>query len=312
VRVELLSDRRKPQPTWLIDDNGCMADSQSPALRRDLNAWHIGDGFTDYAVRNLGFVAVQLHGAPGALAVHVRLRPSHVSPVAFSGLMYWLSDKQPRRVMLSRLDDGAWHSEVLGDCMMATPKLATLVKRAQCGRKDDFLAKQTAIENFAPEHPLRALLSARGDLAEAVARLDLDAVRAIAGPLVQGRFTLSTADQALRRVVVRSVGNGYSAETNYWLNRIIGHRLTDLPDSDYGGWASDAYAQAMSTGIPQADAIDIFVEWPFEGRRRYRNHRLLLPLPLADGQGYAMLGATVPAPGLDLRLQRGEPTAQVG
>ena len=72
----------------LIDDAGSVTDSRSLNLRTNLRAVHIGDGFDDYAVRNLGFVALQ----PGTRSVHIRLRPSHVSPVAFAGLMYWLAE----------------------------------------------------------------------------------------------------------------------------------------------------------------------------------------------------------------------------
>ncbi len=282
--------------TLLIDDDGTVADSRSTTYRASLHALHTGDGFIDYAVRNLGFIAVDAQRA----SVKLRMRPTHVSPIAFAGLMYFLADKRPDRVLLSKLDRDGWQHEFLGSGDVAQPKLARLVARAQCARDGDFLAEPADIDQLPADHPLHQLLDARAALLDAAERHGLDAVAAIAAPLTKGRFALSTADAAINRIVLAAIGNGYNPESQYWLSRIVGHRMNDLPDARYGAWTYDAYAAALKAGTPALDRCDIIVDWPRDGRTRYRNQRLMLPLQLANGS-HTLVTATVLDPTVNLR-----------
>jgi hypothetical protein len=132
------SVRALPAPTLLIDDHGRVTDSRSLSLRASLNALQVGDAFTDYAIRNLGFAAVRMIRT----AAHVRLRPTHVAPTAFCGLMDWLSDRRPERVLLSWLDAGSWSHAVFGTSEAAAQRLDSLVSRAQCLGSGDLLARR--------------------------------------------------------------------------------------------------------------------------------------------------------------------------
>jgi hypothetical protein len=100
--------------TLIIDDGGRFTDAASSGLRSELHAWTLGDRFTDYAIRNLGFI--ELVTQPRA--VRIKLRPAVTSPTAFAALMYWLADHPTPRVMLSHhVDD--WRHEVIGDRFFA-------------------------------------------------------------------------------------------------------------------------------------------------------------------------------------------------
>ena len=151
-------ERKQPRaPTLLIDDEGAVSDSCSLALRSRLNAVQTGDAFGDYAIRNLGFVSLQ----PTQKSVHVRLRPTHVSPVAFASLMYWLADQQPDRVMLTAWEKGDWQHHMLGNGDMAAVKIAQVVGRAQRRQDRNFLAEERTIESLAADDPMRQPYEAR-------------------------------------------------------------------------------------------------------------------------------------------------------
>lgn len=285
--------------TLLIDDEGGVNDSRSFAMRSRLNAVQTGEAFGDYAIRNLGFVAVQ----PSQKSAHVRLRPSHVSPVAFAGLMYWLADHGPDRVMLTVFEKGEWQHQMLGSGDTAALKLAQIVGRAQRRDDDSFLAAEREIETLAKDDPMRQLYEARADLEAAVRRHDLDLAGRIMSKHVGGRHLMSSADHALKRIVLASIGNGFAEEASYWMGRIVGHRLEDMPDARYGAWTAESYATAMREGIARLHDIDIMVQWPSEKLRRYRTRRLLLPMK--DGQERpVVLSASLPDAGIDLRRSR--------
>ncbi len=291
--------QRKLTTTLLIDDEGSVNDSRSLNLRTKLHAVQIGDAFSDYAIRNLGFVAIQ----PAQKSVHIRLRPSHVSPVAFAGLMYWLADQQPERVMLATLDRDDWQHQMLGNSDTAAVKIAQIVNRAQRRHDENFLAAERQIDDLAPDHPLRQLYEARAQLQDAMARLDLDLVNQVMGTHVGGRFSVSQADPELKRIVLASVGHGFAAEAGYWMRRAVGNRMEDMPDARYGAWAADTHAQAIRSGMPQLNDIDIIVQWPSEKPRRYRTKRLLLPMRDCDNR-HVVLSATLPDSSIDLRASR--------
>lgn len=295
-----LADRKPNRaPTLLIDDEGGVNDSRSLALRTRLNAVQAGDAFGDYAVRNLGFVAL----LPSQKSAHVRLRPSHVSPVAFAGLMYWLADHEPDRVMLTAWEQGDWQHQMLGNGEAAATKIAQMVARAQRRSDDSFLAEERNIDALPTDDPMHQLYEARAELEAAVRRHDLDLAGRIMSAHVGGRHLMSSADHNLKRIILSSVGNGFAEEASYWMSRIVGHRLEDMPDARYGAWTAESYAAAMREGIARLHDIDIMVQWPSEKKRRYRTRRLLLPMKDSQERP-VVLSASLPDAAIDLRRPR--------
>jgi hypothetical protein len=95
----------------VFDDSGEMWDAKSYRLVEMLQASLYGEELLNYAVKNLGFVVV--NDSKGSL--RIRVRPSVVSPMAFSGFLYWLLDRSVERVLLSILDKTGWTHEMFGD-----------------------------------------------------------------------------------------------------------------------------------------------------------------------------------------------------
>jgi hypothetical protein len=115
--------------TLIIDDEGRVHDGRSAALRAELSAFHLGDRFADYAIRNLGFIAVAvLRGS-----MRLQLRPSHVSEDALGGLYRHLAEERPERVLLSKLAAGRWTHVFLDGRARFDSQVASIVARAREG-----------------------------------------------------------------------------------------------------------------------------------------------------------------------------------
>jgi hypothetical protein len=283
--------------TLLIDDSGTLTDSASPALRADLSALGTGSDFTDYCIRNLGFVAV----ASNDTSVHVRLRPTVVSPIAFAGLMYWLGENMGKRVMLSVLD-GEWSHRMIANTRDAMASIPVLVRAAQFDRGHDFLARPRDPMTLPNAHPFRALLRLHKELAHAFSNNQKSALFTIADDRLHGRYTISTADGNLSNLIMGHVGDGHASAANYWLKRSIGQRMSDLPDTALGSWTTEAHLDVAKSGRIRLDDLDLVIEWPNEGRQRYVYQRLLLPLQ-HDADGHAVLCATFSDRSINLRAE---------
>ena len=210
--------------------------------------------------------------------------------------------------MLSTFEDTDWRHQVIGNSDKAVAQIRQLVARAQRPRDDNFLIAPRAIADLAADHPMRRLYEARAELQDAVARLSLNDVSRLMADHVGGRHSISTADPKLNRIVLAAVGDGFDAEPSYWLRRVIGCRLDDLPDASYGAWAVETYAEVIRQGDPQLHDLDVMIGWPDDGsRKRYRSKRLLMPMK--DGEGHhVVLSATLADASIDLRRSlRDEP-----
>ena len=283
--------------TLLIDDSGTLSDSASPALRANLNAWGTGSDFLDYCIRNLGFVAV----ANNATSVHIKLRPTIVSPIAFAGLMYWLGEHMGKRVMLSVLD-GDWSHRMIATTREALADIAMLVRSAQFDRANDFLARPRDPLSLPEANPLRTLVRLQAELTDAYGKGQIAKVLGTADERLRGRYTISTADGNLSNLIMGHVGDGHAHEANFWLKRSIGQRMRDLPDTALGAWTTDAHLDVAKTGQMRLDDLDLVIEWPNHGRQRYVYQRLLMPLH-HSADAHAVLCATLSDRSINLRAE---------
>ena len=278
--------------TQIIDDNGHFHDPNAPSFRARLNAGASGDALTDYTIRNLGFIAV----AKDRAAARIKLKPDRISPIAFAALMYWLADQRAERVMLSRLE-ATWQHELLGDGAASAAKLMHVFRESRRPRAGDFLREPAEVNSTDPQNPLLALMRLRDEYG---AQLDHARLAPVLNSALGGRFTVIHAAPGHDRLTIEKVGHGLSVEAGYWLQRSVGARVEDAADSDFGAWASAHYREVLKSGVPALDNIDVVVDWPHAGRRRYCYKRLLLPIAAKNNQR-GLLCATLQDRSIDLR-----------
>lgn len=97
---------------YLIDDQGELWHGESRQMRAAFGSPFSGTEFVDFAVRNLGFVAINIHGA----SCQMRLRPSFAAPRALISFRNWLQQAKVERVVITIFEDGrqgGWQDELV-------------------------------------------------------------------------------------------------------------------------------------------------------------------------------------------------------
>ena len=280
----------------VFDDQGEVWDAKSRRLAHDLNASIEGEELTDYAIRNLGFVAAKdLNGS-----LRISLRPSVVSPIAFSALMYWLHDRSADRVLISYCDREFTH-EMTRSRDEAVRKLMSRVDFGQGARDGDFLQEDLPLDGLPQTSPLWDVLEA---WRASGGKFDRERLAPLLERALNGRFVLVEASPERPSMVIKDVGSGLSKPAEYWLARSIGNRVEDQPDYDYGKWIANYYRDVVTQGAPRLGNVDAVINWPQQSRRSFRYQRLLVPFS-GDGNSTMLMAASLADPAINLRVKPG-------
>lgn len=280
----------------LFDDRGEVWDAQSRRLADDLQASISGEELLNYAIRNLGFIAVkEMNGS-----VRISLRPTVVSPIAFSAILYWLHDRAADRVLISFFDR-EWSHEMLRSSADAVRRLMARVDFRQGARDGDFLQQSLSLESLTQSSPLKGVLDM---WSTSGGKYDRERLAPLLERALNGRFVLVEASPDRPSLVIKDVGGGLSKPAEYWLARSIGNRVEDQPDYDYGKWIADFYRQVITTGEPSLGDVDAVINWPQQSRKSFRYRRLVVPFN-GEGNSTMLLGASLVDPGINLRVKPG-------
>ncbi|MFM9940089.1 MAG: hypothetical protein ACKVP7_11405 [Hyphomicrobiaceae bacterium] len=104
---------------FFIDDAG--------ELKR-LSRYDLEDAkLADNLVQNIGFISVRVK----ASSIELRLRPKVVTVEALIGLMYWLADTRPTRVILTVWVDNAWRPAIASSREWRAGRICELIKTAE-------------------------------------------------------------------------------------------------------------------------------------------------------------------------------------
>ena len=278
----------------LFDDRGEAWDAGSTRLAEALQSSIMGEELANYTVRNLGFVAV----SEDDRAARIRVRPTVVSPVAFSALLYWLHDSAKDRYVLSFLED-EWSHEVVGARDELVRRLMQRVGGRAPDREGDFLHRQRPLHQLSESSPLRAMLNIWSDCN---GKYDLERIHPLLEKALDGRFVLVEAPPGNSNLMIRDIGSGLRKPAGQWLARSIGLRVEDQPDYAYGRWVARSYRNVIDRGQPDLGDVDAVISWPQQSRQSFRYKRLLLPFKREDNSA-VLLGATLADPTINLRVK---------
>ncbi|MBX9588488.1 MAG: hypothetical protein K2X43_04230 [Hyphomonadaceae bacterium] len=281
----------------VFDDQGELWDARSRRLALDLHASIAGEELVDYAIRNLGFVAAKEMGA----SLRISLRPSVVSPIAFSALLYWLHDRSADRVLIS-FCDREWTHEMMRSREEAVRRLMSRVDFGQGTRDGDFLQQELSLESLPPSSPLRDVLEmwrASGG------KFDRERLAPLLERALQGRFVLAEAAPNRPSLLIKDIGSGLRRPAHHWLSRSIGLRVEDQPDYAYGKWVAGTYRDVLNKGEPDLGDVDAVIRFPQEARQSFRYKRLLVPFTADE----IILCASLVDPDINLRVK---PRNEVG
>ena len=233
-------------------------------------------------------------------SLRISLRPSVVSPIAFSALMYWLHDRSADRVLISYCDRESTH-EMTRSRDEAVRKLMSRVDFGQGARDGDFLQEDLPLDGLPQTSPLWDVLEA---WRASGGKFDRERLAPLLERALNGRFVLVEASPERPSMVIKDVGSGLSKPAEYWLARSIGNRVEDQPDYDYGKWIANYYRDVVTQGAPRLGNVDAVINWPQQSRRSFRYQRLLVPFS-GDGNSTMLMAASLADPAINLRVKPG-------
>jgi hypothetical protein len=280
--------------TLLFDDKGEQWDATSRLLADELHSSLPSRELSSYAVRNLGFIAASEQNG----SLRLSLRPAIVSPMALSGLLYWIFDRTIERALISFLDK-EWSHELLRTKDEVVHRLLARTRREEEDRRGDFLQRQKPLHDLPRTSPLRAVLDA---WSACNGHYDPERLYPMLQKAINGRFFLVEAFSTKPSLVVREVGEGYTGNALYWLSRSKGLRVEDQPDHAYGKWVTTHYREVVNARAPSLQDVDAVITWPQQPRIGYRYRRLVVPFETGS-DSTLLLSATIIDPNINLRVK---------
>jgi len=238
----------------------------------------LGDPNPDYdaasfAVKNLGFIKFQVLDSS---IVEIELHPRNVELPALLAVQQQLLSSQVRLFRIKYFDT-AWHSEIMTSVEPTISRLSELCAReAAPPSSDRFLVEpQDYSQLFRQrENPLVFMLQ---KWRMSFGHFDPSVIPFAIKHQLLSRMVIVGVRPRVAEPVFRFIGEGHAnwLDTNEHLH-VIGEKLENLPDKDYGGWASNFYKSVASTGEPRYDYVTAAIQRrPDTYVTRYE--RLLLP-----------------------------------
>ena len=249
---------------FLIDDRGEVWDPNSRVLRARLHASVGAQELRDFAVLNLGFIALAI----GKASIHIQLRPALARPAALGALYLALHKHAPERIVV-RWYDGAWRDEIVGWHRDGWRRLTCLFESPE-NPPVGFSRRRIAPGRLPRENPLRHVLVDTSRLTSIVA----NPAQMLPVPLCD-RYLLLTEDDD-RELRVCDFGSALMSRSPQWQSRARGRRIDDLPDWYYGQWVANAYREAGRSGHPVLEEVAAMIDWPKLGTLSHAYWRLIV------------------------------------
>jgi hypothetical protein len=266
----------------LIDDQGEFWPGDSRTLRMAFDSPYSGGEFVEYAVKNLGFVALNLYGR----SVQARLRPTFVTEKAVAGLMEWLGRARVDRVVLSMFDRD-WNNALVR-IVEARSHIERLMENVQNERPQDLLCSPTSLDVLDSRRQLKDLVQAWPHINNSY---DSEALVKLLRSVLGQRYVVVRKPASQDRIVFQELGTEMFQAYETWRTCAIGAPIEEQPDRSFGRWISGAYHEVSRDGAARLDAVDAIIRWPHAGRTRLRYQRVIFPIKPASNDTLLVAGS---------------------
>lgn len=245
----------------------------------------LGDPEPDYdaeafAVKNLGFIKFAIIERT---IVEIELHPRNV---ALPALLAAQQQIQTAGVNLFRIRylDTAWHSEITSSAEQAIVRLSQLTAPAFVEPlRQRFIAEPKDYTQLLNDETNELRFLAQKWRAS-FGRFDSTVISFAINHQLLSRMMVIGVRPRAPDPVYRFIGEAHST----WLDRnyhvsVIGERLENIPDKEYGEWASQFHKDVARTGQPRFDCVTAAIQRePRIYHTRYE--RLLLPWSTASDE----------------------------
>ena len=269
----------------VIDERGKIWNSACIQLRQSFGSTYSDLQFSEYVVRNLGFIAINQYSA----SCQIRVRPAIVNHDTVKRLTSYLDELQPKRVALNFFDDD-WQLELHRSSRAAIQKLIELMVDHRTERPQDFIATPMDFSQLPKESPLVTLLELWPHLSE---NLHQDGLRNIVNQVLNGRYAIASQNISNDGFHFEEMGPGFLSYDNLWVDNARGAPVHEQPDKSYGKWIEGAYHTIARHMQPRADNVDVIIEVPSIGRARRRYRRIILPFKSTAGSTSLLCGSVI-------------------
>ena len=259
---------------WLLEDS-----TEFRAALGDLDPDYDAASF---AVKNLGFIKIQ---SIDNLIIEIELHPRNVELPALLAVQQHLLSSQVKLFRIKYFDL-VWHSEITCSSEQTIARLAEL-----CCPK---LVPQPNEKFIVEPRDYSALF----DNEESQLRPMLQKWRMSFACFDSSVISLAIQHQLLSRMAIvgvkprqpdpvfRFIGDGFKwLEHDHQLH-VVGQKVENLPDKDYGMWVAEFYKSVAAAGQPRADYVIAQMHpWPHHNQAYItRYERLLLPWKTPSGE----------------------------
>jgi len=254
-----------------------------------------------FAVKNLGFIKFSVIGRS---IVEIELHPRNT---ALPAVLAVQQQMQPSHLTLFRIRyfDTTWHSEITASNEQAIVRLSQLTapQFVEPVRQRFLVEPREYSHLFDDEDNELRFMAQKWRMS--LGHFDSTLIPFAIKHHLLSRIMIIGVRGGAADPVYRFVGDSHST----WLDQqyhssIIGERLGNIPDRDYGEWASQFHKDVARTGRPRFDCVTAAIEGqPTIYKSRYE--RLLLP--------WSTGGAEILVTVCNRRLRdETEPTAPLG
>lgn len=281
----------------LIDDEGEIWRGDSRELRAAFDSPYSGGEFVDYAVKNLGFVAINGYGA----SCQLRLRSTFVTEKTALSMQEWLKTSRFERVVISRFEQD-WSNELLR-LDSAIARLESLFASASSARTNDFLSTTLKPSGLQSKPLISDIIEGWPHL---ISTYEADLLVRLVRSVIGDQYVVIKEAPAKGKLQFQELGLRMFVRHETWRNCAIGAPIEEQPDRRYGKWVSQVYREVLADGTPRLDSVDVIIRDPILGRSRRRYRRLLLPV-LSNSDGGLLIGGSFDDPTVDLRIPGRQP-----
>jgi hypothetical protein len=253
----------------------------------------LGDPDPDYdssafAVKNLGFIRYQVLERS---IVEVELHPRNVELPALLAVQQEILRSQ---VSLFRLKffDTEWHSEISSSPEHVVSRLSELCAPIFTPPTMDRFsveAQDLSILFGDEENVLRPLAQ---KWRVSFAQFDPSVISLAVTHRLLPRLMIAGIKPHQKEPMWRFIGNGHRWIGNQYQLHGIGEKVENMPDKDYGAWATEYYKSVASSGQPRYDLITGSIQYEDEDgqpRRHHRYERLMLPWRTPSGEVFVTM-----------------------
>ncbi|MBS0243539.1 MAG: hypothetical protein JSS20_15285, partial [Proteobacteria bacterium] len=205
----------------LIDDQGKVWPGESRQLRVAFDSPFSGGEFVEYAVKNLGFVAINNYGR----SCQVRLRPSFVAVRAVHALASWLERARVERAVLTTFDK-SWCDEFVPGSNLQ-PRIEGLLSDGASGRPEDFLARSLPPSAIEGSGMLADIVRGWPHLTQ---NYDVQTLIRLLRAAFDGRFVIVRREKGNDRVLFREFGERMFPQYDTWRTCAIGAPIEEQPE----------------------------------------------------------------------------------